>query len=97
MEHLAELKRVLFTSKLEITANKDEHTTGGSRWLAINGGDAVLALLKREASELRDDVLRPLDLLAFESQHGSFLVEIRQTGAIRVEQSVVVLHERLRY
>lgn len=73
-KNLAELESVLFTSELKIAGDKDEHTTGGTRRLTIDGGDVVLTLLEREAGELSDDVLRALDLLAFEGQHGSFLV-----------------------
>ena len=57
MEHLAELEGVLFTGELEIAADADEHAAGGARGLAIDGGDAVLALLEREAGELGNDVL----------------------------------------
>ena len=73
---LAELESVLFAGELEVAADEDEHAAGGARGLAINGGDAVLALLEREAGELSDDVLRALDLLAFEGQHGALLVQI---------------------
>lgn len=76
MEHLAKLKSVLFTGELKITRNKDKHTAGRTRRLAINGGDAMLTLLKRQRSEFSDDVLRALDLLPFKSEHGSFLVKI---------------------
>ena len=57
MEHLAELESVLFASELEIAANEDEHAAGGARGLAIDGGDAVLTLLEREAGELGHDAL----------------------------------------
>lgn len=57
MEHLAELERVLFTGELEIAADEDEHATGGTRGLAIDCGDAVLALLEREVGQLRNNVL----------------------------------------
>jgi len=95
MEHLAELESVLFASELKIPGDKDEHAAGGTRRLAIDGGDVVLALLEGEAGELSDDVLRALDLLAFKGQHGSFLVERNQPCAIRIEGGVVVLHESL--
>lgn len=88
---------MLFASELEIAGDKDEHSGGGTRGLAIDGGDVVLALLERKAGELGDDVLRALDLLAFEGQHGSFLVERDQPCAIRIEGGVVVLHESLGY
>ena len=88
---------MLLASELEITGDEDEHTAGGTRGLAIDGGDVVFALLEREAGELGDDVLRALDLLPFEGQHGSFLVERHQARAIRVEGGVVVLHESLGY
>ncbi len=74
MEYLAELESVLFAGELEVTADEDEHTSGGARGLAIDGGDAVLALLERERGELGDDVGGALDLLAFESEHGLVLV-----------------------
>lgn len=92
---LAELESVLFASELKIAGDKDEHAAGGTRGLAIDGGDVVLALLERKAGELGDDVLRALDLLPFEGQHGSFLVERDQPRAIRIEGRVVVLDEGL--
>ena len=88
---------MLLASELEITGDEDEHTAGGTRGLAIDGGDVVFALLEREAGELGDDVLRALDLLPFEGQHGSFLVKRDQSSTIRIEGGVVVLHESLRY
>lgn len=95
-KNLAELESVLFASELKISGDKDEHTTGGTRRLTIDGGDVMLALLEREAGELSDDVLRALDLLAFEGQHGTFLVERNQTWTISIEGGVVVLNESLR-
>lgn len=74
MEHLAELEGVLFAGELEVTADEDEHAAGGAGGLAIDGGDAVLALLEREAGELGDDVWGALDLLTLESEHGLVLV-----------------------
>ena len=57
MEHLAELESVLFTGELEIAADENEHAADGARGLAIDGGDAVLTLLEREAGELGHDAL----------------------------------------
>ena len=57
MEHLAELKGVLFVGELETAGDEDKHPAGWTRGLTINGGDVVLALLEREASELGNDVL----------------------------------------
>lgn len=48
---------MLLTGELEIAADEDEHAAGWARGLAIDGGDAVLALLEREACELGHDVL----------------------------------------
>lgn len=93
MAYLAKLKGVLFAGELKIAADEYEHATDGARGLAIDGGDAVLALLEWEASELGDNVLRPLDLLSLEGQHGLLLVEARQSRAVRIECRVVVLHE----
>lgn len=56
MEHLAELESVLFAGELEVAGNEDEHATGGPGRLAIDGGDAVLALLEGKTGELGDDV-----------------------------------------
>ena len=75
MKHLAELESMLLANELEVTADEDEHAAGAGR-LAIDGGDVVLALLERKAGEFNDDALRALDLLTFEGQHGTFLVEI---------------------
>jgi len=66
MEHLAEFESVLLARELEVAANEDEHAAGGARRLAIDGGDAVLALLEREASELGYDILGALYFLTFE-------------------------------
>jgi len=97
MEHLAELESMLFTSELEATGDEDEHAAGGTRRLAVDGGDCVLALLERESGELRYDALRSLDLLTFKSQHGSVLIQVRQSRTVRIERRVVVLDKRLRY
>ena len=64
----------MFAGELEVTADEDEHAAGGARGLAIDGGDAVLALLEREAGELSDYVWGALDLLTLESEHGLVLV-----------------------
>lgn len=88
---------MLFASELKVSGDEDEHAVGGTRGLAIDGGDVVLALLERKAGELGDDVLRALDLLPFEGQHGSFLVKRDQSCTIRIEGGVVVLHESLGY
>ena len=45
--------------------------------LAVDGGDGVVALLEREGSELSDDAGSALDLLPFEGQHGTLLIQIR--------------------
>ncbi|MFS7970341.1 hypothetical protein Hanom_Chr09g00819901 [Helianthus anomalus] len=45
-KYLTELKSVLFTRKLQIPTNKDEHTASRSRGLAVDGGDGVFALLE---------------------------------------------------
>ncbi len=55
----------------------------------------MLALLERQTVELVADVLRTLDLLAFEGQHGTLLVETHQVESIAVESRVVVLYESL--
>lgn len=94
-KYLTKLKGVRFSDELEIAADKDEHTAGGARGLAINGGDLMLALLEGQAGELCNDVLGALDLLPLESQHGSVLVKVRKPGPIRIEGRVVVLHECL--
>ncbi|KAI7997016.1 hypothetical protein LOK49_LG10G00105 [Camellia lanceoleosa] len=65
--YLAKLESVLFADELEVAADEDEHTAGRARGLAINGGDAVLALLEGKAGELGYDALGPLDLLTFEN------------------------------
>ena len=56
-KYLTELEDMLFTRKLEIAADEDEHATSGAGRLAIDGGDVVLALLEGEGGELGDDVL----------------------------------------
>lgn len=79
---------------MEIATDEDEHAAGRAGGLAINSGDGVLALLEGQAAELGHDVLRSLDLLTLEGQHGPFLVQGRQSRSIRIERRVVVLHER---
>lgn len=86
----------MFAGELEIAADEDEHAGVDAGGLAIDGGDGVLALLERERGEFGDDVLGTLDLLTLEREHGPFLVEIRESGAVGVEGGVVVLHECLR-
>ena len=95
--NLAELEGVLLTGELEITGYEDDHAASGTRGLAIDGGDGVLALLEGEAGELGDDALAALGILSFEGQHRRFLVQIGQPRPIRIEGRVVVLHERLRH
>jgi len=76
---------MLFAGKLEVAADEDEHAAVTSGGLAIDGGDGVLALVEGKGSELGDDVLSALDLLAFERKHGTFLIQIRQIVAVRIE------------
>lgn len=85
----------MFAGELEVAADEDEHAAAGTGRLAVDGGDGVVALLKREGSELGDDVGSALDLLAFKSEHGSILVETGQALAIVVEGAVVVFYECL--
>lgn len=93
-KYLAEFECVLFTSELKISADEDEHAASGAGWLAVDG---VLALLEEEAGEVGHNVLRALDLLAFEGQHGALPVQVRQRGSVRIESREVVFHERLRH
>lgn len=86
---------MLFAGKLEVTGDKYEHAAGGAGGLTVDGGDAVLALLKREGGELRGDILGSLDLLPLEREHRCLLVQIRETCSVRVERAVVVLNESL--
>ena len=88
---------MLFSGELEVPRDENKHAAGGSRGLAIDGGDAMLALLEGKAGELGDDVLRPLDLLTFEGQHRPVLIQSSEVGAIGIEGGVVVLHEGLCY
>lgn len=92
---LTELESVLLAGELEVTADEDEHTAGWARGLAIDGGDAVLALLEGQAGELGRDVLSALERLALESQHRGFLVEVSEARAVGVEGVVVVVDECL--
>ena len=92
---LAELEGVLLAGELEVAGDENEHTGGGTRRLAVDGGDVVLALLERERCELGDDVLDSKDLLTFEGEHGSFLVETGEADTVVVEGRVVVLDEGL--
>ena len=55
-KYLTELEGMLFAGNLKISTNEDEHATGWTRGLAIDGGDVVLALLEGEGGELSDDV-----------------------------------------
>lgn len=88
---------MLLAGELKVARDEDEHAARGARGLAIDGGDGVLALLEGKRSELGNDVLRTLDLLAFEGQHGFVLVKRPQISTVRVERRVVVLHECLRH
>lgn len=85
MEHLAEFEGVLFTSELEITADEDEHAAVGTGRLTINGGDGVMTLLERKGSKFGDDVGGTLNLLTFESEHGTFLVKSGESTTVVVE------------
>lgn len=92
MEHLTKFEAVLFAGELEIAADEDEHAACGSRGLTVDGGDAVLALLEGKAGELSNNVLGTLNLLTFKAQHGSFLVQIRQSGTIRITATATAAH-----
>lgn len=85
MKHLAELEGVLSTVDHEKTGDEDEHATGRTRGLAIDGGDAVLALLEGQTSQFGNDVGGALKLLAFECQHGLLLIQVTQAAPIVVE------------
>lgn len=85
MEHLAELEGVLPAVDHEKTGDKDKHATGRTRGLAIDGGDAVLALLEGQTSQFGKDVGGALKLLAFECQHGLVLIQVTQPAPIGVE------------
>lgn len=87
MWYLAELKGVLFAGELEVAADEDEH----AGVMAIDGGDGVMALMEGEGGELGDNVLWTLNLLTFEGEHGTFLVETCKTATVGVEGCVVVL------
>lgn len=95
MEHLTEFEGVLFAGELKITTDKDEHAAVSARRLTINGGDGVMALLERERSEFSDDILRSHNLLTFEGEHGTILIESGEIGTVGVEGGVVVFHECL--
>ncbi|GLT86706.1 hypothetical protein SLE2022_048270 [Rubroshorea leprosula] len=86
---------MLFDGELEVTTDEDTHPASGTGRLAIDGGDTMLTLLEGEIGEFGHDVLRALDLLTFEGQHRTFLVEICKAGTIRIEGAVVVLDEGL--
>ncbi len=86
---------MLLPWELEIAADEYEHAASGAWRLAVDSWNVVLALLERQTVELVADVLRTLDLLAFERQHGTLLVETHQVESIAVESRVVVLYESL--
>ncbi|KAJ6702202.1 hypothetical protein OIU74_013366 [Salix koriyanagi] len=67
----------MFAGELEITGDKNKHTTSRTRRLAINGGDVMLALLERESNKFRNDILGSLRLLTFKSKHRTVLIQIR--------------------
>lgn len=83
--YLAELEGMLFAGKLEVSADEDEHSGADAGGLAIDGGDGMLALVEGKGSELGDDVVGALDLLAFEGKHGSLLIEIAEIVSIGIE------------
>lgn len=93
MEHLAELEGVFLALQLQGTADEDEDTASGAGRLAINGGDMVLTLLEREASELGSDGLGAGQFLTFEGKHGTILVEGGKACTIVVKDGVIVIHE----
>jgi hypothetical protein len=88
---------VFFSGELEITGDENEHTGSRTRRLTINGGDVMLALLERKRGELSDDALDSLDLLTFEGEHRSFLIETSETDTVGVEGGIVMFDEGLRY
>lgn len=88
---------MLFAGELEVTGDENEHTGSRTRRLAIDGRDVMLALLEGKRGELSDDALDSLDLLTFEGEHGSFLVETSETDAVGIEGGIVMFDEGLRY
>jgi hypothetical protein len=95
VEHLTELERMLFSRKLETAAYEHQHAAGGTRRLAIDCGNDVLALLERQTVELGSNVMCALDLLTFKRQHRCLIVQAHQCDPVGVELRVVVLHECL--
>lgn len=95
MERLGELDGVLLGAGADRAGDEDEHASLGSRRLAVDGDDLVLAMLEGERAELAGDGGRALELLALEGEHGGVLVQPHQRGAVGVERPVVVLHEGL--
>jgi len=77
--------------------DEDEHASLGSRRLAVDGVDLVLAGLEGERSELAGNGGGALELMALEGEHGGLLVQPHQRRAVGVERLVVVIHEGLRH
>lgn len=86
---------MVFAGEGEVTTDEDEGAGVDAGGLGIDGADGVLAVLEREGSELGDDVVSALNLLTFEGEHGTFLVEVCECGTVAVEGGVVVPHECL--
>lgn len=95
MKHLAKLQHMFFTWQLQIPAHEHNHTIQKSRRLAVHSGDVVLALLESEPIELVADGLSSFDLLPFERQHGTLLIQPNERRPVRIESVVVVLHKGL--
>lgn len=88
---------MLLGAGLDGAGDEDKHAALGPRGLAVDGGDVVIALRKGEGAELAGDGGGAQEFLALEGEHGAFLVQPHQRGAVGVERPVVVPHERLRY
>lgn len=85
-KYLTELERVLLAYELKMAADEDEHAASRAGGLTVYGGDGMLTLLEGEAGELGYNVLRALDFLALEGQHGPILVQVRQRRSVRIER-----------
>lgn len=96
-DHLGELERVLALGDLQCAGDEDEHAAAGAGWLAVHGGDLVLARGEREGGELPGDGGGAHELGALEGEHGALLVQPHQRRPVGVERRVVVVNERLRH
>lgn len=80
----------------KLTSDHDNDITVTRRTrLGVESGNLMLDFLESQRSQLFNNVLSTLDLIALESEHGVVAVQRRKKTAVSAELAVVVVHKLL--